>query len=220
MTGVDDLSPVAQDYLKVIWSAREWGAPAITTKGLAERMGTSQANVSDAMHRLQAQGLLDYQPYRPVSLTPEGERLALAMVRRHRLLETFLARVLGYGWEDVHEDAERLEHAVSDRMLERIDAILDHPRVDPHGDPIPSADGRWEGQPGTIRLDEAVPGLYEVVRVDDSDSALLAELRRIGLVPGSRINVGRAEPDRMVLNAGQVELDAGTRARVRVRRVH
>nr|WP_300146473.1 metal-dependent transcriptional regulator [Propionicimonas sp.] len=218
MAGVDDLSPVAQDYLKVIWSAREWGAPAITTKGLAERMGTSKANVSDAMRRLQAQGLLEYQPYRPVTLTPEGERLALAMVRRHRLLETFLARVLGYGWEDVHEDAERLEHAVSDRMLERIDAILGHPLVDPHGDPIPSADGRWQGQSGTVRLDEAAPGRYEVVRVDDSDPARLADLRRVGLVPGARVDIDRGDPVRVVRDGRQLDVDAVTCGQIRVRR--
>ncbi|MFT4109138.1 metal-dependent transcriptional regulator [Propionicimonas sp.] len=219
MTGVDDLSPVAQDYLKVIWSAREWGAPPITTKGLAERMGTSQANVSDAMRRLQAQGLLSYQPYRPVSLTREGEQLAVAMVRRHRLLETFLARVLGYGWEDVHEDAERLEHAVSDRMLARIDALLGHPRIDPHGDPIPSADGHWPGQGDTIRLDEAVPGRYEVVRVDDSDPARLADLRRIGLIPGARVDIDRADPVRVVRDERPLDLDAATFRQVRVRHV-
>ncbi|PZQ39340.1 MAG: metal-dependent transcriptional regulator, partial [Phenylobacterium zucineum] len=123
----DDLTPIAQDYLKVIWSAVEWGEPPITTKALAERFATSQANVSGTMRRLQARGLVDYEPYKPVRLTELGLRLAIAMVRRHRLIETFLAETLGYGWEEVHDDAERLEHAASDRFLTRIDELLGHP---------------------------------------------------------------------------------------------
>ena len=94
----DALSPVAQDYLKVIWSAVEWGDPPITTTGLAERFGTSRANVSDVMRRLQAQGLVDYQPYHPVTLTPLGETLALAMVRRHRLIEGAHRRIIDFLW--------------------------------------------------------------------------------------------------------------------------
>lgn len=108
MTEVDALTPVAQDYLKVIWAATEWGEPPITTKGLATRFGTTQANVSETVRRLEAQGLVAYEPYRPVVLTELGVRLAMAMVRRHRLIECFLATTLGYGWDEVHDEAERL----------------------------------------------------------------------------------------------------------------
>lgn len=217
---VDDLSPVAQDYLKVIWSAVEWGEPPITTKAIAARLGTSQANVSETMRRLHAHGLVVHQPYRPVTLTPLGERLALGMVRRHRLLETFLAEVLGYGWEEVHGDAERLEHAVSDRFLERIDALLGRPRIDPHGDPIPTADGHWDAPAGAVRLSGAGPGEYRVVRVSDADPDRLTRLRAHHVVPGAAVSVAadgavRIGPDGSVLGLGTDDL---SEVRVRTRR--
>ncbi|HSK32732.1 MAG TPA: metal-dependent transcriptional regulator [Propionicimonas sp.] len=187
---MEELTPVAQDYLKVIWSAVEWGEPPISTKALAARFATSQANVSETMRRLEAQGLVDYQPYKPVTLTPLGERLAIAMVRRHRLLETFLAEVLHYGWEEVHEDAELLEHAASERFLQRIDDVLGHPLTDPHGDPIPPADGTWISQQNTPRLSDVGPGDYRVVRVSDADPGRLTRLRGEGIVPGAHLRVG------------------------------
>ena len=198
----DALSPVAQDYLKVIWSAVEWGDPPITTTGLAERFGTSRANVSDVMRRLQAQGLVDYQPYHPVTLTPLGETLALAMVRRHRLIECFLAEVLHYSWEEVHDDAERLEHAASPRFLDSIDALLGHPTADPHGDPIPTAEGRWSLPAGVVSLAAAEPGSHRVVRVSDADSGVLARLQGIGVRPGAVVRV-RTQPPRYVGAAGE-----------------
>ncbi len=191
---IDDLTPIAQDYLKVIWSAVEWGEPPITTKALAERFATSQANVSGTMRRLEAQDLISYEPYRPVVLTELGQRLALGMVRRHRLIETFLAQVLGYGWEEVHDDAERLEHAASERFLARIDDLLGYPETDPHGDPIPAADGRWTPQAGAIRLVDAAPGRYRVARVDDSDGERLGRLQRLRIVPGAVLRVTGGSP--------------------------
>lgn len=189
MPDVDELTPVAQDYLKVIWSAVEWGEPPITTKGLAARFATTQANVSETVRRLQAQGLVDYQPYRPVTLTELGDRLAVSMVRRHRLLETFLAVVLGYPWEEVHDDAERLEHAVSGRFLERIDDMLGHPAFDPHGDPIPDAEGNWQRPAGALSLSVAPAGSYRVVRVSDTDPERLARFSRLRVAPGSPVRV-------------------------------
>lgn len=194
MVHVDDLTPIAQDYLKVIWSAVEWGDPPITTKGLAARFATTQANVSETMRRLHRQGLVNYQPYKPVTLTSLGQRLAVTMVRRHRLLETYLAEALGYGWHEVHGEAERLEHAVSDEFLDRIDLLLGHPQIDPHGDPIPALNGDWAPQPGAIKLAEAEPGNYRVVRVADTDPDQLTRLLRAHMTPGERIVVraGRA----------------------------
>jgi DtxR family Mn-dependent transcriptional regulator len=189
MVRVDDLTPIAQDYLKVIWSAIEWGDSPITTKGLAARFATTQANVSETMRRLHRQGLVNYQPYKPVTLTSLGESLAVAMVRRHRLLETYLAQALSYGWEEVHDEAERLEHAVSDDFLDRIDHLLGHPRIDPHGDPIPGPGGDWTPQADAIKLSQAAPGQYRVVRVADADPEQLARLRRQHLSPGSIIHV-------------------------------
>src|SRR3954468_13227920 len=139
--GVHDLTTVAQDYLKTIWSAQEWSPDKVSTKLLAERIGVSASTASESIRRLADQGLVDHEKYGAVTLTERGRLAALAVVRRHRLLETFLVRELGYGWDEVHDEAEILEHAVSDRMLDRIDAKLGYPTRDPHGDPIPAADG-------------------------------------------------------------------------------
>ncbi len=189
---VEALTAVAQDYLKVMWSATEWGDPPITTKALAARFGTSPANVSETLRRLEAQGLVHYRPYRPARLSASGVRLALAMVRRHRLLETYLAGLVGYAWNEVHDEAERLEHAVSDDFLDRIDALLGYPTHDPHGDPIPARDGSVPSPGVTLILGKAPPGRYRVVRVSDADPAALARLRVAGLVPGADVPVPSA----------------------------
>lgn len=181
---------MAQDYLKVIWSATEWADAPITTTGLARRMGTTAPNVTDTLKRLAAQGLVEYTPYRPVALTSLGERYAVAMVRRHRLLEAFLVQCLGYRWEEVHEEAERLEHAVSDTMIERISEQLGHPEVDPHGDPIPSATGEVHRPAGATPLAEVEQGEYVVVRVSDSDPGVLVRLRERGIAPGAHLRAG------------------------------
>ena len=210
---VDELTPVAQDYLKVIWSATEWAGPPATTKALAARFATTAANVSVTLRRLEGQGLVSYQPYRPAELTELGRRLAVAMVRRHRLLETFLAEVVGYAWDEVHDQAERLEHAVTDDFLDRVDRLLGQPRFDPHGDPIPAADGRFS-LPETVELAAAGTGSYRVARVADTDPAALAELSRLGVVPGTRIEVGDAGG--LLVAGAPVILDATLLAAIRV----
>lgn len=122
-----DLSTVAQDYLKVIWTAQEWSREKVSTKLLAERIGVSASTASESIRKLADQGLVHHEKYGAVTLTDAGRSAALAMVRRHRLMETFLVQELGYSWDEVHDEAEILEHAVSDRMLDRIDAKLGHP---------------------------------------------------------------------------------------------
>ncbi|WP_394162673.1 metal-dependent transcriptional regulator [Galactobacter valiniphilus] len=184
---IDDITPVAQDYVKAIWNATEWGEPPITTKALAARFETSAPNVSETLRRLARQGLLIYAPYKPVELTEEGRRLALVMVRRHRLLETFLVNTLGYGWDEVHDDAERLEHAVTRRFMERIDALLGHPVADPHGDPIPREDLTVPHPEDACRLSDAAPGSYQVLRINDDDPAILQRLEEWGVRPGTRV---------------------------------
>ena len=180
---VSDLSAVAQDYLKLIWSATEWSDDAITVKHLSERMGVRAATVSDGIRRLAEQGLLVHEPYGGIELTEAGRRDAVAMVRRHRLIETFLVAELGYSWDEVHDEAEVLEHAVSDDLVDRIDRRLGFPDRDPHGDPIPTAGG-------TLRRTEATPLLsaptgvpLTVARISDADPAVLRYLgeRGIGL---------------------------------------
>jgi DtxR family Mn-dependent transcriptional regulator len=217
MGHVGDLTQIAQDYLKVIWSAIEWGDPPITTKGLAARFATTQANVSETMRRLDGQGLVTYQPYKPVTLTTLGESLAVAMVRRHRLLETYLAQALNYGWEEVHDEAERLEHAVSDEFLDRIDHLLGYPRIDPHGDPIPGPNGDWTPQTDAIKLSQAEPGQYRVVRVADTNPEQLSRLRREHLAPGSTVQVRAGLPPVIVGARSPAGIDPADLDAVRVR---
>lgn len=116
----------------MIWTAQEWSREKVSTKLLAERIGVSASTASESIRKLADQGLVHHEKYGAVTLTDAGRRAALAMVRRHRLMETFLVQELGYGWDEVHDEAEILEHAVSDRMLDRIDAKLGHPTRDPH----------------------------------------------------------------------------------------
>ncbi len=213
MTHVDDLTTTAQDYLKIIWSAVEWGDSPITTKGIATRLGTTQANVSDTVKRLAAQGLITYAPYKPVALTELGEQLARAMVRRHRLIETFLTEVLGYGWEEVHDDAELLEHAASEFFLAHLDAHLGHPRRDPHGDAIPGASGEWVRLVAPL-LGDAGPGSHTVARVADSDPDQLARLSDLGIAPGTDLTVDAAGAVHSA--GGLLALDRDDRAAIRV----
>jgi DtxR family Mn-dependent transcriptional regulator len=209
---VSDLSPVAQDYLKLIWSATEWSSEPITVKQLSERMGVRAATVSDAIRRLVDQGLLLHEPYGGIELTDAGRRGAVAMVRRHRLIETFLVEELGYGWDEVHDEAEVLEHAVSDELVDRIDRRLGYPARDPHGDPIPTAAGaprRPDAEP-LLSAPAGVP--LTVVRISDADAAVLRYLgeRGIGLdvsltVDEQRVFAGdvtvRVGPETVVLGA-------------------
>lgn len=186
---VEPISTVAQDYLKTIWSTTEWDGAPVTVTALADRFGTSRASASDTIKRLASQGLLLHEPYSDIILTPEGERHAVAMVRRHRLLETFLAEILGYGWDEVHAEAESLEHAVSDLMIERVDALLGHPTADPHGDPIPSPSGVVHYPADPVRLTDAGLGEYRVTRISDADSDRLAYFAEAGIMTGARLRV-------------------------------
>jgi DtxR family transcriptional regulator, Mn-dependent transcriptional regulator len=176
-----DLTPVAQDYLKAVWSAREWADEAVTTGLLADRLGVGPSTVSETVRRLTAQGLLGHEPYRGIWLTDLGRRYALVMVRRHRLLETWLVRDLGYRWDEVHDEAEVLEHAVSDRLVDRISARLGHPERDPHGDPIPSATGRVVRPDAVSLVDLPTGGRGVIARISDADPEALRYLADLGL---------------------------------------
>lgn len=152
-------------------------------------MGQKTTTASEAIRRLANKGLVKQEPYRGVMLTPEGRELAVAMVRRHRLLETFLVRVLDYTWDEVHEDAELLEHAVSDRFLARIEAHLEHPDRDPHGDPIPDAQGQVKKVEGVSLAAVGEGESVTVEQIDDRDPQLLRYLADHGIVPGTRLTV-------------------------------
>ncbi|MCV7367290.1 DtxR family transcriptional regulator [Mycolicibacterium duvalii] len=184
-----DLSTVAQDYLKTIWTAQEWSHEKVSTKLLAERIGVSASTASESVRKLADQGLVDHEKYGAVTLTEAGRRAALAMVRRHRLMETFLVRELGYSWDEVHDEAEVLEHAVSDRMLDRIDAKLGYPTRDPHGDPIPAADGRVPTPPAR-QLSACQDGdAGTVARISDADPEMLRYFDTVGITLDCRVRV-------------------------------
>ncbi|MDM7853800.1 metal-dependent transcriptional regulator [Cellulomonas alba] len=188
MSTAAPLTAVTQDYLKVIWSAREWSDQPVTTKLLAARLGVGASTVSETVRRLADAGLVTHEPYGAVHLTDVGRRHALAMVRRHRLIETFLVEVLGYGWDEVHDEAEVLEHAVSDVFVERLAARLGHPTRDPHGDPIPGPDGELD-PPAATTLWDAEPGRWTVARISDADPELLRYLEGVGLVLDAAVQV-------------------------------
>ena len=174
-------SVVTQDYLKAIYNLGEWGEPGATASELAARLGVGAPTVTENVQRLAAAELVHYQPYRRVTLTDAGQLAALAMVRRHRLIETYLALALDYRWDEVHEDAERLEHSASPLLMRRMDAHLGAPLRDPHGDPIPQLDGRVVTPPAH-RLDDVPPGvLVRIARISDTEPDLLREITGAGL---------------------------------------
>ncbi len=191
---VSDLSASTQNYLKTIWALTEWTDEPVTPSVLAKRMGLKLSSVSDAVRKMSGEGLVHHERYGAVSLTDTGRRYALAMIRRHRLIELFLVRVLGYTWDQVHDEAETLEHAVSDFMIDRIDEVLGFPARDPHGDPIPSADG-------TVTIPDALP-LTEVSaadrvvveRISDADPSLLQFFEENGIVVGVALEVTEGSP--------------------------
>ncbi|PZU39975.1 MAG: transcriptional regulator [Microbacterium sp.] len=178
-------SSVVDDYLKTIYHHTEWQDRRITPSQLAGELGLAPSSVTEMVQKLAAQGLVTHRPYGPVSLTPAGEARAKAVVRRHRLIETWLVREFGYSWDEVHDEAEVLEHTISDRLLRGIDERLGHPRFDPHGDAIPDAEGNVARE-GFVLLRHAVPGAVgRVLRVSDRDPALLRAVEESGVTIGA-----------------------------------
>jgi len=165
-----------EDYVKVIYSFTEWQDKPITSSQLAQRLGVANSSVSEMVRKLKDQGLVDHKPYSAVTLTEAGLRLALSMVRRHRLIETYLVQRLGYSWDEVHDEAEQLEHAVSDTFIERVAAKLGDPKRDPHGDPIPTADGQVLMPRAHLlaELDQGHTG--RITRISDDNPELLRYL--------------------------------------------
>jgi DtxR family Mn-dependent transcriptional regulator len=173
------------DYLKAIWGLTGYGTAS--TKDVAERLSISSASVSNMFVRLREMGLTEYEPYQGASLTEAGRVEALRLLRRHRLIETFLLERLGYPWEAVHEEAESLEHSVSDEFTERLAEFLGHPAYDPHGDPIPASDGTLEAD-DSFPLSAATAGQRVCIyRVVDEEAAKLAYLEEHGLMPGKAV---------------------------------
>lgn len=191
---VGDLTAVTQDYLKAIWMSQEWSEVKVTTKLLAEKLSISPSTASEGIRKLADQGLVEHEPYGGVSLTDDGRLAAVAMVRRHRLLETYLVRELGYGWDEVHGDAEVLEHAVSDVLMARIDAKLGHPQRDPHGDPIPAADGQVPRAESERLVDLEVGARATIARIGEDDPEMLRYFQEIGIDLDCAVEVVEKRP--------------------------
>ena len=188
----ESLTRSVEDYLKTIYRLSD-GRPAATSE-IAQALDLSPASVSGMIKRLTEQRLLDHAPYRGAQLTEEGRRVALRMIRRHRLIESYLVANLGYSWDTVHDEAERLEHAVSDTLVERMAAALGHPTSDPHGDPIPAADGSMIEE-DVVPLSERPAGVeFAIRRVGAEDPELLRHLADRGLRPGVTITVVSRQP--------------------------
>ncbi len=206
-------SLTVENYLKTMYliSARRGGEQAVATGELAQALSVSPGTVTGMLKTLSEAELATYIPYEGARLTPAGERLALTVLRRHRLVELFLAQTLEMTWDEVHEEAENLEHAVSERLVDRIDAFLGHPAVDPHGDPIPRADLSFAETRG-----EPLAGLpggsrFRLVRVVDQDPAFLRYLREAGLDLGTEgvLADNRPESGALIIQVGPRSLALG-----------
>jgi DtxR family transcriptional regulator, Mn-dependent transcriptional regulator len=183
---------VIEDYLKAIWRLeRDGGA---STSALASELGVAAGTVTGMLKRLVQLDLVAYKPYRGASLTPAGERVALEVIRHHRLLELYLTEALGLGWDEVHAEAERLEHHLSDGLESRIDLLLGHPSRDPHGDPIPTPDLALERGDSRLLSELETGARAAVRRVPDGDPALLRYLAKLGLVPAQEVVVLESAP--------------------------
>lgn len=180
---------MVEDYVTLIWKAYEWPGGRPATTEMAEQLGVTASTVSANLKKLARDGYIDYEPYGQIVLTDVGRQIAVEIVRRHRIVESYLVKALGLTWDQVHDEADRLEHAVSDLVLERMNAALGSPQRDPHGDPIPDADGHTADFPSR-RLQETAPGIeVEVVRVSDRSPELLRYLTDRGIVIGTKLQV-------------------------------
>lgn len=187
------LSRATEDYLKAIYKLAEMGME-VTTSALAEQMGVAPASVTNMCKKLADLHLLRYEPYQGVTFTPTGQKLALEIVRHHRLLELYLAEALGVPWDRVHEEAEKLEHVISEDLEERMAAALGDPQFDPHGAPIPSRSGTVHRQECDRLVDIAAGESVVVVEVDDADADLLRYLGELEIYPGAAIEVQDRAP--------------------------
>jgi len=182
-------SHAEENYLKAIFKISEKEAKAASTNAIAAEMQTTAASVTDMLKRLAEKNLIDYEKYRGVQLTEEGGRVATVLIRKHRLWEVFLTEKLGFAWDEVHDLAEQLEHVQGDSLVDRLDAFLGYPKFDPHGDPIPDAQGRWAFRPQVL-LSNMRPGdSGTVTGVNDHSAAFLQYLDQLGIALGIRIEL-------------------------------
>ena len=187
------LSQAVEDYLKAIYTLETEDKGASTTK-IADSLDVSSASATNMVKRLDKMGLVDYQSYKGARLTDSGKKIALEIIRHHRLLELYLLEVMGYSWDEVHDEAEKLEHHISERFEDKIAQLLDDPTHDPHGDPIPTKDGLMPEMDATPLVEGETEQEYIVSRVKDQDPELLRYLEKIGLLPGIKVKIKQKEP--------------------------
>lgn len=185
-------SSAEENYIKAIFTIAERTGKGASTTAIAAQLSTKASSVTDMVKRLNEKGLVDHRPYHGVTLTEQGARIATQIIRKHRLWETFLVNHLHYKWDEVHELAEELEHINSDDLHDRLDKFMDHPKFDPHGDPIPDKEGRIVDMVGAVPLAEVPKDtLVHIVGVKDSSPAFLKLLDGLGLKLGTQLTVNR-----------------------------
>src|SRR2546423_4194294 len=211
------LTGPVEDYLKAIYAIGKGTGPAATNE-IAQRLDLAPASVSGMVRRLADQGLLAYERYHGVKLTDSGRRAALRTLRRHRVIEAYLAEALNYPWDRVHEEAERLEHAASDELVDRMAATIGEPEVDPHGAPIPARDGSVDETVYRSLAELEVGTAGVVVRVSDEDPEVLRYLAELSIVPGKRLTLKSRAPfdGPITLTIGRQELSIGPALAARV----
>lgn len=183
------LSRSEEKYLKAIYKVSEKDNSLVNTNAIAALTDTSAASVTDMLKRLSEKELINYEKYRGVKLTKEGGRIATSLIRRHRLWEYFLVEKLKFSWADVHEIAQQLEHVYSDELIERLDEFLDHPKYDPHGDPIPNADGKFTIRAQTSLDNLAIGETGVLLGVKEHDKKFLHYLSKLGISLGTNMKV-------------------------------
>lgn len=198
------VSRTTEDYVTLIWKAHEWPGSEPTTSDLAASLGVTPPTVSANLKKLARDGFITYEPYGPIALTDAGRSIAVDIVRRHRIIETYLVQRLGLSWDEVHEEADLLEHAVSERVLARMDEELGHPTADPHGDPIPSPDGEVQRVRAWSLADVPAGEAVRVVRVSDRQPQILRYLAAKHIDIGTELRIAERSPA-----AGSLQLDVG-----------
>ncbi len=189
------LSESIQDYLKAIYELRQEREQPATTNALAARLNIAAASVTGMLKKLSDMKLVAYEPYQGAVLTPSGEKIALEVIRHHRLIELYLTEAMGYSWDQVHAEADKLEHAISEAFEDKISAILGDPKVDPHGDPIPTKDGTVAASSRFTLFDVPAGMTVYIQRVRDEDPALLRAVAELGLLPRTQVTVNTRNAD-------------------------
>ncbi|TNE72132.1 metal-dependent transcriptional regulator [bacterium] len=182
-----------EDYLKVIFKLQQTHGSA-NTKLIADTMNYSAASVTNMIKKLATMGLADYRSHRGVTLTESGEKVALEVIRHHRLLELYLSEVMGYSWDEVHAEAEKLEHHISEQFEDTISAMLGHPKFDPHGDPIPAKDGSIPHYESDLLSDARIGETYIIRRIEEQSPEFLRYVAELGLKPNTEILLAQKDP--------------------------